>query len=197
MRHAIKVSSLKQFFMTNQLLEYDLSKVEKRFGIDLGRDYVNISQADQDYYPQIEQSIRSEAAAMAPHYEVFYSLEKSVKALITETLLAAEGTNWWDGTRVSTQLRNTAKDRQTKEIDSGVTPRSTEGIDFCTFGELGEIIKQNWDLFGSIFTSIKAVEKVMSSLNTLRAPVAHCSPLADDEVLRLRLAVRDWFRLME
>jgi len=190
-------SQLKQFFMTNQLLEHDLGKIEKRFGVDLGRDYVNISQADQDYYPQIEQSIRNEAAAMAPHYEVFYSLEKSVKALITETLLAAIGTNWWESNRVNAQLRNFAKDRQNKEIDSGVTPRSVEGIDFCTFGELGEIIKQNWDLFGSIFTSVKAVEKVMASLNTLRAPVAHCSPLADDEVLRLSLTVRDWFRLME
>jgi hypothetical protein len=197
MKNDATVSNLKQFFMTNQLLEHDLGKIEKKFGIDLGRDYVNISQADQDYYPQIEQSIRNEAAAMAPHYEVFYSLEKSVKALITETLLAAEGTELWDSSRVSTQLRATAKERQTKEIDSGVTPRSTEGIDFCTFGELGEIIKQNWDLFGSIFTSVKAVEKVMSSLNTLRAPVAHCSPLADDEIVRLRLAVRDWFRLME
>jgi hypothetical protein len=27
--------------------------------------------------------------------------------------------------------------------------------------------------------------------------VAHCSPLAEDEVLRLKLSVRDWFRLME
>jgi hypothetical protein len=38
---------------------------------------------------------------------------------------------------------------------------------------------------------------VMSRLNTLRGPVAHCTPLAEDEVLRLRLSVRDWFRLME
>jgi hypothetical protein len=190
-------NDLKQFFMTNQLLQHDLGRIEKRFSIDLGRGYSAAVQPDEDYYPQIEQSIRSEAAAMAPHYEVFYSLEKSVKILITETLQSAEGPNWWDGSRIPPALRTTAADRQKREIDSGITPRSTEGIDFCTFGELGEIIKQNWDLFGSIFTSVKAVEKVMASLNTLRAPVAHCSPLADDEILRLRLTVRDWFRLME
>lgn len=183
--------------MTNQLLQHDLARVEKKYAIDLGRGMTSIAEADQDYYPQIEQGIRSEAAAMAPHYEVFYSLEGSVKALITETLLVAEGENWWNSSRISDHLRSTAKDRQVREIDSGVTPRSTEGIDFCTFGELGDIIKMNWDLFGSIFSSVKAVEKVMASLNTLRAPVAHCSPLADDEVLRLRLTVRDWFRLME
>ena len=40
-------------------------------------------------------------------------------------------------------------------------------------------------------------EKIIASLNALRAPIAHCSPLADDEVIRLQLTVRDWFRLME
>ncbi len=48
-----------------------------------------------------------------------------------------------------------------------------------------------------MFTSAKAVEKVMASLNMLRGPVAHCTPLAEDEVVRLGLSVRDWFRLME
>ena len=38
---------------------------------------------------------------------------------------------------------------------------------------------------------------IMTSLNTLRAPIAHCSPLAEDEVVRFQLTVKDWFRLME
>ena len=59
------------------------------------------------------------------------------------------------------------------------------------------IITSNWDLFGSLFSSRKAVERIMANLNSLRGPIAHCSPLAEDEVLRLRLALRDWFRLME
>jgi hypothetical protein len=78
-----------------------------------------------------------------------------------------------------------------------MTPRSPHPLDFTTFGELSDIIKSNWDVFGGIFTSVRAVEKVMASLNSLRGPIAHCSPLAEDEVLRLHLSVRDWFRLME
>jgi hypothetical protein len=78
-----------------------------------------------------------------------------------------------------------------------MTPRSDERLDFATFGELSQIIKQNWDLFGGMFSSVKAVERVMANLNSLRGPIAHCSPLAEDEVVRLRLTVRDWFRLME
>ena len=82
-------------------------------------------------------------------------------------------------------------------MDAGVTIRSDEEIDYTTFGELSTIIKSNWDIFGDIFNSPKAVERVMSNLNTLRAPIAHCSKLAEDEEVRLQLSVRDWYRLME
>ena len=70
-------------------------------------------------------------------------------------------------------------------------------LDFTNFGELSQIIEKNWDLFGSILSSVRAVKKVLASLNTLRGPIAHCTPLAEDEVVRLQLSVRDWFRLME
>lgn len=183
--------------MTNQLIEHDLDEVEKRYSIDLSRGHKKTLEIDEFYYPQIEQEIRSEAAKMAPHYEIFYSLEKSVKSLVSDTLTTAEPSGWWSSTRVPPLIKQEAEKRQQKEIDSAVTPRSDEPIDFCTFGELGEIIKSNWDLFGSIFSSPKAVERVMANLNTLRGPIAHCSPLAEDEVLRLQLTVRDWFRLME
>ena len=84
-----------------------------------------------------------------------------------------------------------------RELDSGVTPRSTQEIDYTTFGELGEIVRSNWSTFLGTFNSKKAFSKVMTNLNTLRGPIAHCSPLAEDEVVRLRLSLRDWFRLME
>jgi hypothetical protein len=55
----------------------------------------------------------------------------------------------------------------------------------------------NWKLFSDTFIDAKAVEGVLARLNMLRAPIAHCSMLAEDEVLRLRLSLRDWFQLME
>ena len=97
----------------------------------------------------------------------------------------------------ATQVKTDTETRRQRELDTGMTPRSEEPLDFTTFGELGEIIKHNWDVFGGMFSSARAVERVMANLNTLRGPIAHCSPLAEDEVVRLRLAVRDWFRLME
>ena len=134
---------------------------------------------------------------MAAHYEVFYSLEKSIRKLIAETLEAHAGGAWWTSGKIPKVIFEEVEKRVKREIDSGVTLRSPEPIDFTTFGELGEIIKTNWEVFGAIFNSAKAVEKVMATLNNLRGPIAHCCPLADDEVMRLRLSVRDWYRLME
>jgi hypothetical protein len=194
---ATAYDALKHFAMTTQLIEHDLDLVEGETGFEFGRGHLGAVDVDERYYPQIEQDIRAEAAMMAPHYEMFYSLEKTIRRLIGDTMQAADGASWWDGTRIRPELKQVAEDRQQREIDSAVTPRSPEPIDFLTFGELSQIIRQNWDLFGSIFSSVKAVERVMANLNTLRAPIAHCSLLADDEVVRLRLTVRDWFRLME
>jgi len=190
-------NQIKLFGISNQLLENDLDRIERELSVDLGRDHQKTLENDQDYYPQIERDIRQEAAAMSGHYEVFYSLEKSIRRLIADTLDAAEPGGWWAGGRCPTMIKTEAEARMQKEIDSGMTPRSSEPIDFTNFGELGEIIKANWDVFGGIFNSKKAVERVMANLNTLRGPIAHCSALAEDEIVRLRLSVRDWFRLME
>ena len=193
------LDQVKLFGITNQLLEQDLDRVESDFGIDLNRGHKGRVEKDETYYPQIEAQFRAEAAAMAPHYEVFYSLERTIRAQIADQLEAATGTSeWWEGELVPEEIRKVVKKRRQKETEAAVTPRFEESIDFTTFGELGEIIKVNWrDIFASIFSDLRAVERVMAQLNTLRGPVAHCTPLAEDEILRLRLSVRDWFRLME
>lgn len=187
--------AIKLFAITSQLIEHDLDQIEREYAIDLRRDHRAAADVDEAYYPQIESEIRAEAADMAPHYEVFYSLETTIRGLIREQLQTADE-DWW-ATRVPQHIRTDAEKRRQREVDSGFTPRSDDPIDFLTFGELGEIIKANWDVFGAVFSSAKAVEKVMTALNTLRGPIAHCSPLAEDEIVRLRLTVRDWFRLQE
>jgi hypothetical protein len=76
------------------------------------------------------------------------------------------------------------KKRIKQESDAGVTIRSAEEIDYTTFGELGIIIKSNAVACEDIFTNPNGTDRVMSNLNTLRAPIAHCSKLAEDEELR-------------
>jgi hypothetical protein len=189
---------LKAFGMTTQMVTEDLTRIASTHGVDLGHMPVSPQAVEDVYYPQFDAAVRLEASAMAKHYEVFYSLEKSIRALVASTIEAVEKTpEWWSSARVPAAVQTEVASRIQKEIDFGVTRRSSDELDYTTFGELSVIISSNWDVFGSLFSSKKAVEKVMASLNSLRNPIAHCSPLAEDEQLRLQLTVRDWFRLME
>lgn len=189
--------AIKLFGISNQLVEAGLDRVEEQHGLELGRARLGREDKDWRYYPQFDQSVRSEAARMGQHYEILYCLEKSIRKLIVETLEVAEPKTWWNNNRIPPNIFGEVGKRIQREKDSAMTLRSENPLDYTTFGELGEIIKQNWVVFGSIFESQRAVEKVMSALNMIRGPIAHCSPLSEDEVLRLRLSVRDWFRLME
>jgi hypothetical protein len=175
-----------------------LDEVERTHAVDLQRGHRATLQKDETYYPQIESAVRAEAASMAPHYEVFYSLETTIRRSVREQLAEAEeeGGSWWDDF-IPEKIRSDAVSRKNREIASGFTPRSDDVMDFLTFGELAVIITGNWDIFGAVFTDKRAVERVMSDLNTLRGPIAHCSPLAPDEVVRLGLTVAAWFRLGE
>jgi hypothetical protein len=197
MENREKEDSIKLFGITNQMLELELDRIEKKFEIDLGRKKPKI-QNDNDYYPQFELNIRNEAKRMSKNYEVFYCLENSIRTLINTIMESTKGEDWWNAEHtVPDVVKIEVKKRINNEIDSAVTLRSSDPIDFTTFGELAQIIQSNWNAFNSIFKSIKAVQGVMAKLNTLRAPIAHCTKLAEDEELRLKLSVRDWFRLME
>jgi len=189
---------IKLFGMSNQLLTNDLDKIEHDFDISLEHRTDSTTDKDTEYFPQFEEDVRKSAREMSAHYEVFYCLEISIRKLISEVLYEKAGANWWENEDVILPIiKNGASNRMQRERELGITPRSDEPIDYSNFGELSGIIKKNWDVFGSIFNNEKAVERVLASLNTLRGPIAHCNTLAEDEVLRLKLSMKDWFRLME
>lgn len=177
----------------------DLAHIGRQFGVEFGHlPDVMPPTVEDVYYPQFDSAIRSEAAEMAKHYEVFYCLEKSIRELVSKTIEEADkDEDWWKGDRVSQHIKGEVTSRIQKELDAGISRRSLDELDYTTFGELSDIIQANGDVFGGLFNSRKGMQKVMANLNALRNSIAHCSPLAEDEQLRLQLAVRDWFRLME
>lgn len=196
MGNASKSDLVRSFGMSGYLVTEELRAIENEHKIELGHLGRVLENTAATYYPQFEEDVRIEASSMAIHYEAFYCLEKSIRKLIVETLQEAESGGWWNSGRVPTDIVSAAEGLIQKEVDSGITRRSEEPIDYTTFGQLAVIINTNWDVFGTIFTSRRAVEKVMASLNMLRGPIAHCSPMTEDEVDRLSLTVKDWFRIM-
>lgn len=184
--------------MSRQLLTVELDDIASKYAVDP----IATIEAEEEvvenegYYLQFPAELRKQASEMARYYQIFYCLENSIRDMVESQLAEAFGEAWWDE-HAPENIRTTVAQNKKREQDNGVTLRSPHPIDYTTFGEFGEIIKSNWDIFGSTFNSKRGLEKVISSVNLLRGPVAHCSPLAEDEVVRLHLAVRDYYRLTE
>lgn len=188
--------AIRLFGLNNLAIESEIRDLERNLGFDIGRKNDQEHKLDRTYYPQFAERVRNEASRMSTNYAIFYCLENSIREIITERLAEQYGMNWWDKA-VPEAVRKNAEKNLRKERSSGITPRSSELIDYTNFGELAEIIKANWDTFGDMLSDVRAVERVLATLNTLRGPIAHCKALAEDEELRLHLGLRDWFRLME
>jgi hypothetical protein len=150
----------------------------------------------EPFIRQFELSNRQNATRMADYYKIFYMLENDIRRLIVETLEEAHGANWWD-THVPQVVLEEVRKNRLREAHAGVTVRSDDNIDYTTFGQLGEIISSNWSVFAGMLSNQPAVNRVLTGLNMLRGAIAHCGVLAEDEVDRLKLAIRDWFRVLE
>ena len=188
---------IRAFGMSGLQIANGMSKVESKFGVDLGWAQKTALGRKAAEYEQFEATMRAEAARMSEFYEIFYCLENSIRNLVSDILFEAEGADWWQSSRVDERrIQEPVAVRRKKEIDSGITARSDKLIDYTTFGELSQIITDNWELFEPVFNSKTAVSNVSNQLNLLRGPIAHCNATDELEQDRLNLAVRSWFRLM-
>jgi hypothetical protein len=145
---------------------------------------------------QFSAELRADADSMAEFYKLFYMLENDIRNLIDETLSDAHGPDWWE-LKAPPSTKEECRLNQQREAEFGVASRSDRPLDYVTFGQLGDIIRANYEHFGGIISNQKAMGRVMSGLNNLRGPIAHCGVLAEDEIDRLKLTVKDWFRLLE
>jgi len=126
---------IRAFGMSGLQISSDLARVEREYAVELGHDARGPKGRKTADYEQFESTLRAEAARMSEFYEIFYCLENSIRTLVADTLLEADGADWWNGGRVDEKrIREPAVGRRKKEVDSGITPRSERLIDYTTFG---------------------------------------------------------------
>lgn len=188
---------IRAFGMSGLQITTNLKKIEENYGIDLGHVQSTAKSRKSSEYEQFQLELRNESARMSEYYEIFYCLENSIRRLVAEIMIESEGADWWDSERVDEErIRKKANSARKKEVDSGIIPRSDDMIDYTTFGELSQLITDNWDLFDPVFQSKTAVSNVTNQLNLLRGPIAHCTSTDELEQERLNLAVKTWFKIM-
>lgn len=180
--------------MKNLMLEGELARLEKS-GIELGhlqtmkRDEL----VDTDLF---EGEILRKAKKMADFYVLYFSLENSVRKLITDVLSERHGAEWWEK-KVPAGVKDNVKKLQKDERDTAMSIRSEDNLAYTNFGELIDIFCSNWNDFAEILRSRKSVQDTLSQFNNIRNVIAHSCELNDDEILRFKLLVKDWLRIQQ
>lgn len=185
-------NSLKSFMASNLLLENGLNKIQRDYEIDLGKNQTK-SRPFSDIRLRFKLDIYRDSEMMSRYYEIFYCIERETRQIVSDRLSEKYGVDWWN-TKVSEGIRNEVTSRIKREIESGIALRSTEPIDFTTFGELASIIEYNWEEFTDTFVNKRATSRALSQLNLLRGPIAHNSTFVENEAQRFNIAIEDWLR---
>jgi energy-converting hydrogenase A subunit M len=185
--------ALKIFGMQNLMVEADLARLEKD-GIDLGRSNSfkkAIVVVDTELF---EVDIISQAKIMADFYVLYYSLENTIRRLISGRLQEKYGLNWWED-KVPNGVKNGVAEKQKKEKDTPMSIRSDDPLCYINFGELIDILNANWSDFSDTIRSQRAMQQVLTQFNLIRNVIAHSNDLSEDEIDRLKLLIKDWFRI--
>ena len=184
--------ALKIFGMQNFMLEADLARLE-RGGLEIGHSQT-LEKDDVVDTELFEADIIAQAEKMADFYILYYSLENGIRRLISGRLQEKYGANWWED-KVPGGVKNGVADKQKKEKDTPMSIRSEEPLSYTNFGELIDIINSNWSDFSDTIRSQRAMQQVLMQFNSIRNVIAHSNELSEDEIIRLKLLIKDWFRI--
>ncbi|MGA2814204.1 MAG: Swt1 family HEPN domain-containing protein [Candidatus Acidiferrum sp.] len=183
---------VKLFGMHNLMLESELNKLEDS-GIQIEH-AKTIQKAEVVDVELFENDILQEARKMADFYVLYYSLENSIRRLISERLAERHGPTWWKS-KVPPGLQAEVEKKQKEERDTTMSIRSEDPLTYTNFGELIGIFDANWADFSDTLRSQKAMQQILSQFNKIRNVVAHSCELNEDEITRFKLLVKDWFRI--
>jgi len=183
---------LRLFGMHNLMLESELRKLEESgIQIEHAKTIQRVEVVDVELF---ENDILQEARKMADFYAIYYSLENSIRRLISERLAEKHGAGWWKS-QVRQALQSEVEKKQKEERDTTMSIRSDDPLSYTNFGELISIFDDNWIDFSDTLRSQKAMQQILSQFNKIRNVVAHSCELNEDEITRFKLLVKDWFRI--
>ncbi|MGA2752140.1 MAG: Swt1 family HEPN domain-containing protein [Terracidiphilus sp.] len=183
---------LKLFGMQNLLLEAELRTIEDTgVRIEHAKTIQSAKIVDVELF---ESDILQEAQRMADFYAIYYSLENSIRRLISGRLAEKHGANWWTD-RVPEGVRKEVEKKQKEELETTMSIRSDDPLAYTNFGELISIFDANWADFSDTLRSQKPMQQILSQFNKIRNVVAHSCELNEDEITRFKLLVKDWFRI--
>lgn len=186
------IEELKTFVFNAWLLDDTFDRLEKDgLNVKTGGKVIPIERIEEtDFSPKIIY----DANQMSSVYVAFFCLENAVRELIVDRLAERHGVGWWQKC-VPEKIRTAVqKLKDHEEKNKYHTSRSVNLIGYTMFGNLSQIITNNWEDFSDIIPSQSWVHSRFTDLEMSRNIIMHTGVLPAIEIERLESIVRDWIR---
>jgi hypothetical protein len=134
------------------------------------------------------------AKATAVVYTGIAAFENSVRALVVKTLMEKFQEEWWEK-GASNGIRERAQKRM--EDERAVrwhTQRGQDPINYTTFGDLKNIMQNNWDAFEDLVGSLPWASGIFDVVERSRNVIMHSGMLEQEDIERLGVNIRDWVK---
>ncbi len=142
----------------------------------------------------IDDDLVTNARRMAIIYTAVHAFENSVRKFVEKALFEIHEQGWWQ-TAVSERIRKKVTARMEEEARfKWHGSRGGSEIEYCDFGDLSNIIVQNWTHFEDVLADIEWTKSVLSVLERSRNIVMHGGSLARQDIERIGMNIRDWTR---
>lgn len=134
------------------------------------------------------------ARSMAIVYVSIFAFENMVRKLISDTLLEEVGEDWWNKC-VSERVRKSAENRKKEEeVVRWHAQRGGSFINYTTLKDLGNIMRANFDYFEPLVRSPEWAISIFDVVERSRNVIMHSGTLDKEDVERLGINMRDWFK---
>ena len=144
-------------------------------------------------YEMLDQELIVNAEKMSVIYIAIHTFENMVREFVKNALIEVYQEEWWN--KVSGDIRKKANGRM--EDDAKFRWHGTRGgteIEYCDFGDLSSIIVSNWSIFEEIIVNQDWVKSLLSVLERSRNIIMHGGILANQDIERIGINIRDWIR---
>lgn len=132
------------------------------------------------------------AKLMATVYIAIAAFENMVRQFVVKILMENQGENWWLEC-VSDKIRKAAEVRKNQEDRiKWHSHRGDSMINYVDFGDLANIISQNYTLFEVHIMSLEWTKQIFSTLEKSRNVIMHSGELGERDIERIGINIRDW-----
>ena len=191
-QYLIQIAGLKPVIKAKQATEEKpkrkASKTAKAFVINIGKFSLKKTNLNPNRI--------KEAYESAEIYFYLNIFENSIRFFILDIMNKNHGIDWWNDIIKENIQEYVVKVKKNRE-KGWLRKEEPHQIFYTTFGQLIEIIEQNWKDFEPIFVSIDNLKWFIKPIKDIRNPIAHNNLISKNSKKLLLQHIQQWFDYMD